>query len=110
MNEDLPATPEEAIEKNLLFSKKTYLKQFEPEPEPPKELNPGQSLFRHKLLKQPDKTNRFTSNPPIRATKDPEKPFVPVQYTKPKNLRSSKVDVPVEEVAQDPVEPDEEAV
>jgi len=108
--EDMPATPEEAIEKNLLFSKKTYLKQFEPEPEPPKKLNPGQSLFRHKLLKQPDKTDKFTSNPPIRATKDPKQPFVPVQYTKRKNLRSSKIDVPVEEVVQEFVEPGEEMV
>ena len=102
--EELPATPEEAIEKNLLFSKKTYLKQFEPEPEPPKELNPGQTLFRHKLLKQPKKTKKFTSSPSIRATKDPEQPFVPVEYAKPKTLRSSKVDVPVEEVVQDVIQ------
>ena len=110
LEEELPATPEEAIEKNLLFSKKTYLKQFEPDPEPPKELNPGQSLFRYKLLDNPTETKKFTSKPSIRATKDPEQPFVPVEYTKPKSLRSAKVDVPVEEVAQDPVEPDEEAV
>lgn len=108
--EDLPATPEEAIEKNLLFSKKKYLKQFEPEPESPKELNPGQSLFRYKLLEKPTETNKFTSKPAIRATKDPEQPFVPVEYSRPKTLRSAKTDVPVEEVAQDPVEPDEEAV
>ena len=104
VEEDLPATPEEAIEKNLLFSKKTYLKQFELEPEPPKELNPGQTLFRHKLLKQPKKTKKFTSSPSIRATKDPEQPFVPVEYAKPKTLRSSKVDVPVEEVVQDVIQ------
>ncbi len=40
---DEPITSEDAVQSNKLFSRKSYLKQFEP-PTVEKELNGGQSL------------------------------------------------------------------
>lgn len=81
---DLPTTSEDALDKNLLFSRKNYLKQFDSPPVPPKELNPGQELFRHKLLDKPEKSDVFVKKS-LRSAKDPEKPWSPVNYDAPKS-------------------------
>ena len=43
---DEPITSEDAVDNNKLFSRKGYLKQFEP-PKVEKKLNGGQSLAKH---------------------------------------------------------------
>lgn len=82
--QELPVTSDDASDKNLLFSRKNYLKQFDPPPPPPKELNPGQELFRHKLLDKPEKSDVFVKKS-LRAAKEPEKPWAPVNYDAPKS-------------------------
>ena len=95
------ASIEEALEKNRLFSKNIYKeKELEKLPKPePKQLNPGQSIFRHKLLEKPEASTVFVSKKSIRTTKPEEPAFVPVKYDNPPNFRYKKT---VEEVAQDP--------
>jgi hypothetical protein len=91
---------EEALQKNILFSRNLKIeKEEESKPKPaPKTLNPGHKLFRYKLTQQPKLSNNFTENPSIKATKPTEKPFVAVDYQKPKKLRNT---MPVDEVAQE---------
>jgi hypothetical protein len=106
------SSTEEAIEKNILFSRNLKIEKEEKSKpkKPPKELNYGQPLFRYKLLQKPTATSQFVSNPSIRSTKDPEQPFVPVKYDKPKTLRRTSQSVPVEEVAQDPPQDEQETL
>ena len=82
-DEELPTTSEDASDKNLLFSRKNYLKQFDPPPPPPKELNPGQELFRHKLLDKPEKSDVFVKKS-LRVAKEPEKSWAPIKSDAPK--------------------------
>lgn len=72
---DLPVTPSEASEKNLLFSRKNYLKQFEEE-KPEKELNSGKTIAKNSKTETPLVSERKTK----RKTKTPEIPWAPVEY------------------------------
>lgn len=72
---DLPVTSSEASEKNLLFSRRRYLKQFEEE-KPEKKLNPGQTIAKNSRTETPLVSERKTK----RKTKPPEIPWEPVEY------------------------------
>ena len=85
---DEPITSEDAIESNKLFSRKSYLKQFEP-PTVKKELNGGQSLAKN--VKEESSTFVKKESANLRKTKPKEVEWAPVEYTESKTrMRRSK--------------------
>ena len=85
---DEPITSEDAVQSNKLFSRKTYLKQFEP-PTVKKELNGGQSLAKN--VKEESSTFVKKESANLRKTKEKEIEWAPVNYTESKTrMRRSK--------------------
>ena len=85
---DEPITSEDAVQSNKLFSRKSYLKQFEP-PTVKKELNGGQSLAKN--VKEESSTFVKKESANLRKTKPKEVEWAPVEYTESKTrLRRSK--------------------
>ncbi len=85
---DEPITSEDAIQSNKLFSRKSYLKQFEP-PTVKKELNGGQSLAKN--VKEESSTFVKKESANLRKTKPKEVEWAPVEYTESKTrMRRSK--------------------
>ena len=85
---DEPITSEDAVQSNKLFSRKTYLKQFEP-PTVKKELNGGQSLAKN--VKEESSTFVKKESANLRKTKPKEVEWAPVEYTESKTrMRRSK--------------------
>ena len=75
---DEPITSEDAVESKKLFSRKSYLKQFD-EPEVAKELNSGQSLAKNTKEESSTFVKKETAN--LRKTKPTEVEWAPVEYT-----------------------------
>mgnify|MGYP001442495799 CR=1 FL=1 len=87
---DEPNTSEDAVKSNKLFSRKTYLKQFEP-PTVDKELNGGQSLAKNVKNESSTFVKKESTN--LRKTKPKEIEWAPVEYTKSTTrMRRSKTD------------------
>ena len=85
---DEPITSEDAVQSNKLFSRKSYLKQFEP-PTVEKELNGGQSLAKN--VKEESNTFVKKESANLRKTKPKEVEWAPVEYTESKTrMRRSK--------------------
>ena len=85
---DEPTTSEDAVQSNKLFSRKSYLKQFEP-PTVEKELNGGQSLAKN--VKEESSTFVKNESANLRKTKPKEVEWAPVEYTESKTrMRRSK--------------------
>ena len=85
---DEPITSEDAVLSNKLFSRKSYLKQFEP-PTVEKELNGGQSLAKN--VKEESSTFVKKESANLRKTKPKEVEWAPVEYTESKTrMRRSK--------------------
>ena len=85
---DEPITSEDAVQSNKLFSRKTYLKQFE-QPTVEKELNGGQSLAKN--VKEEANTFVKKESANLRKTKPKEVEWAPVEYTESKTrMRRSK--------------------
>ena len=85
---DEPITSEDAVQSNKLFSRKSYLKQFEP-PTVEKELNGGQSLAKN--VKEESSTFVKKESANLRKTKPKEVVWAPVEYTESKTrMRRSK--------------------
>jgi|TARA_B100001778_G_C18217432_1_gene462874 hypothetical protein len=85
---DEPTTSEDAVQSNKLFSRKSYLKQFEP-PTVEKELNGGQSLAKN--VKEESSTFVKKESANLRKTKPKEVEWAPVEYTESKTrMRRSK--------------------
>ena len=85
---DEPITSEDAVQSNKLFSRKSYLKQFEP-PTVEKELNGGQSLAKN--VKEESSTFVKKESANLRKTKPKEVEWAPVEYTDSKTrMRRSK--------------------
>ena len=85
---DEPTTSEDAVQSNKLFSRKSYLKQFEP-PTVEKELNGGQSLAKN--VKEESSTFVKKESANLRKTKQKEVEWAPVEYTESKTrMRRSK--------------------
>ena len=85
---DEPITSEDAVDNNKLFSRKGYLKQFEP-PTVEKELNGGQSLAKN--VKEESSTFVKKESANLRKTKPKEVEWAPVEYTESKTrMRRSK--------------------
>tara|TARA_B100000524_G_scaffold218429_1_gene114935 strand:- start:213 stop:482 length:270 start_codon:yes stop_codon:yes gene_type:complete len=85
---DEPITSEDAVQSNKLFSRKTYLKQFE-QPTVEKELNGGQSLAKN--VKEESSTFVKKESANLRKTKPKEVEWAPVEYTESKTrMRRSK--------------------
>ena len=85
---DEPTTSEDAVQSNKLFSRKSYLKQFEP-PKVEKELNGGQSLAKN--VKEESSTFVKKESANLRKTKPKEVEWAPVEYTESKTrMRRSK--------------------
>ena len=85
---DEPITSEDAVQSNKLFSRKSYLKQFEP-PTVKKELNGGQSLAKN--VKEESSTFVKKESANLRKTKPKEVEWAPVEYTESKTrMRRSK--------------------
>ena len=85
---DEPTTSEDAVQSNKLFSRKSYLKQFEP-PTVKKELNGGQSLAKN--VKEESSTFVKKESANLRKTKPKEVEWAPVEYTESKTrMRRSK--------------------
>ena len=85
---DEPTTSEDAVQSNKLFSRKSYLKQFEP-PTVEKELNGGQSLAKN--VKEESSTFVKKESANLRKTKPKEVELAPVEYTESKTrMRRSK--------------------
>ena len=85
---DEPTTSEDAVHSNKLFSRKSYLKQFEP-PTVKKELNGGQSLAKN--VKEESSTFVKKESANLRKTKPKEVEWAPVEYTESKTrMRRSK--------------------
>ena len=85
---DEPITSEDAVQSNKLFSRKSYLKQFEP-PTVKKELNGGQSLAKN--VKEESSTFIKKESANLRKTKPKEVEWAPVEYTESKTrMRRSK--------------------
>ena len=73
---DEPITSEDAVQSNKLFSRKSYLKQFEP-PTVKKELNGGQSLAKN--VKEESSTFVKKESANLRKTKPKEVEWAPVE-------------------------------
>ncbi len=85
---DEPITSEDAVDNNKLFSRKGYLKQFEP-PKVEKKLNSGQSLAKH--VKEESNTFVKRESAKSRKLKPKEVEWAPVEYTESKTrMRRSK--------------------
>ena len=85
---DEPTTSEDAVQSNKLFSRKRYLKQFEP-PTVEKELNGRQSLAKN--VKEESSTFVKKESANLRKTKPKEVEWAPVEYTESKTrMRRSK--------------------
>ena len=85
---DEPITSEDAIQSNKLFSRKSYLKQFEP-PTVKKELNGGQSLAKNVKKESSTFVKKESAN--LRKTKEKEIEWAPVNDTESKTrMRRSK--------------------
>ena len=85
---DEPITSEDAVQSNKLFSRKTYLKQFE-QPTVEKELNGGQSLAKNVKEESSIFVKKESAN--LRKTKPKEVEWAPVEYTESKTrMRRSK--------------------
>ena len=85
---DEPTTSEDAVQSNKLFSRKSYLKQFEP-PKVEKELNGGQSLAKNVKEESSIFVKKESAN--LRKTKPKEVEWAPVEYTESKTrMRRSK--------------------
>ena len=85
---DEPITSEDAVQSNKLFSRKSYLKQFEP-PTVKKELNGGQSLAKNVKKESSTFVKKESAN--LRKTKPKEVEWAPVEYTESKTrMRRSK--------------------
>ena len=85
---DEPITSEDAVKSNKLFSRKGYLKQFEP-PTVEKELKGGQSLAKNVREDSNTFVKKETAN--LRKTKEKEIEWAPVNYTESKTrMRRSK--------------------
>ena len=85
---DEPITSEDAVQSNKLFSRKSYLKQFEP-PTVEKELNGGQSLAKNVKEESGIFVKKESAN--LRKTKEKEIEWAPVNYTESKTrMRRSK--------------------
>ena len=85
---DEPITSEDAVQSNKLFSRKSYLKQFEP-PTVEKELNGGQSLAKN--VKEESSTFVKKESANLRKTKPKEVEWAPVEYPESKTrMRRSK--------------------
>ena len=85
---DEPISSEDAVQSNKLFSRKSYLKQFEP-PTVEKELNGGQSLAKN--VKEESSTFVKKESANLRKTKPKEVEWAPVEYTESKTrMRRSK--------------------
>ena len=85
---DEPTTSEDAVQSNKLFSRKSYLKQFEP-PKVEKELNGGQSLAKNVKKESSTFVKKESAN--LRKTKPKEVEWAPVEYTESKTrMRRSK--------------------
>ena len=85
---DEPITSEDAVGTNKLFSRKGYLKQFEP-PTVEKELKGGQSLAKNVREESNTFVKKESAN--LRKTKPKEVEWAPVEYTESKTrMRRSK--------------------
>ena len=85
---DEPTTSEDAVQSNKLFSRKSYLKQFEP-PTVKKELNGGQSLAKNVTEESSTFVKKESAN--LRKTKPKAVEWAPVEYTESKTrMRRSK--------------------
>tara|TARA_Y100001954_G_scaffold101981_1_gene110892 strand:+ start:2880 stop:3149 length:270 start_codon:yes stop_codon:yes gene_type:complete len=85
---DEPNTSEDAVKSNRLFSRKSYLKQFEP-PTVEKKLNGGQSLAKNVREESNTFVKKESAN--LRKTKPKEVEWAPVEYTESKTrMRRSK--------------------